>query len=294
VTAERILITGGGGQLASDLEAQLLQVDAEVFALAHADLDIADDAAVEAAFERVQPTAVYNCAAFHNVEVCEREEDRSFEVNARAVKRLAARCADRDAQFVHLSTNYVFDGTADRPYSEDDLPNARSIYAISKLAGEYAALAYAPDALVVRTAGLYGLHGSASKGGNFVTRMIARGREQGALRVVADQRLTPTFTSDLAAGILAAVDAGVTGTLHVTNSGATSWHEFTEAILELAGLSVPVEATTTVRQPGAADRPLNGVLVSSVSERAGLPALRPWRTALADYLEHAGLLAAAA
>jgi dTDP-4-dehydrorhamnose reductase len=291
VSTERVLITGGGGQLASDLEAQL-GADAEVLAPSRAELDITDEEAVAAAFERLRPTVVYNCAAFHNVEVCEREEDRAFEVNARAVKRLAARCADHGARLVHLSTNYVFDGTADRPYGEDDLPNPRSIYAISKLAGEHAALAYAPGALVVRTAGLYGLHGSASKGGNFVTRMIARAREQGALKVVADQQLTPTFTSDLAAGILAALDAGVTGTLHVTNSGATSWHGFTEAIMELAGVSVPVEAVDTVIGPGAADRPLNGVLASPASERARLAPLRPWRTALADYLEHAGLLAA--
>ena len=134
---------------------------------------------------------MFNCAAFHNVEVCEREEDSAFAVNARAVKRLAERCAADGARFVHLSTNYVFDGTAAAPYAEDDAPNPRSIYAISKLAGEHTALAYAPDALVVRTAGLYGLHGSVSKGGNFVTRMIARAREQGALKVVADQRLTP-------------------------------------------------------------------------------------------------------
>jgi dTDP-4-dehydrorhamnose reductase len=107
--------------------------------------------------------------------------------------------------------------------------------------------------------------------------------------VVADQRLTPTFTSDLACGILAAVEADVTGTLHITNSGATSWHGFTEAIMELAGVSVPVEAVSTVRQPGAADRPLNGVLVSPVSEHAGLAPLRSWETALADYLERAGL-----
>ncbi len=187
--------------------------------------------------DSVRPTVVYNCAAFHNVEVCESEEDRAFEVNARAVKRLATACADHGARFVHLSTNYVFDGTADRPYGEDELPSPRSIYAISKLAGEHAALAYAPGALVVRTAGLYGLHGSVSKGGNFVTRMIDRARDQGALKVVADQRLTPTFTSDLAAGILEAVEVGVTGTLHVTNSGATSWHGFTEAIMELAGVS---------------------------------------------------------
>jgi dTDP-4-dehydrorhamnose reductase len=291
VSTERALITGGGGQLASDLEAQL-RTCAEVVAPSHADLDITDDAAVRAVFDGVRPTVVYNCAAFHNVEVCESEEDRAFEVNARAVKRLAARCADHGARFVHLSTNYVFDGVADRPYGEDELPSPRSIYAISKLAGEHAALGYAPGALVVRTAGLYGLHGSVSKGGNFVTRMIGRAREQGALKVVADQRLTPTFTSDLAAGILTAVEANVTGTLHLTNSGATSWHEFTEAIMELAGVSVPVTAVSTVRQPGAADRPLNGVLVSPVSEHAGLAPLRPWRTALVDYLERAGLLAA--
>ena len=291
MSAERVLITGGGGQLASDLEEQL-STAAEVVAPSRAELDITDDAAVRAVFDDVRPTVVYNCAAFHNVEVCEREEDRAFAVNARAVKRLAACCAAHGARFVHLSTNYVFDGAADRPYGEDELPSPRSIYAISKLAGEHAALAYAPGALVVRTAGLYGLHGSVSKGGNFVTRMIARAREQGALKVVADQRLTPTFTSDLAAGILAAVEAEVTGTLHVTNSGATSWHGFTEAIMELAGVSVPVEAVSTVHQPGAADRPLNGVLFSPVSEHAGLAPLRYWRTALTDYLERAGLLAA--
>lgn len=292
MSLQRVLITGGGGQLASDLE--VLLEGAEVLAPPRADLDITDDAAVESIFVALRPTIVVNCAAFHNVEVCEREEDQAFAVNARAVKRLAVRCAEADAQLVHLSTNYVFDGTDAEPYDEDALPSPRSIYAISKLAGEHAALAYAPRALVVRTAGLYGLHGSASKGGSFVTRMIARAREHGALKVVADQRLTPTFTADLAAGILVAVDAGVTGTLHVTNSGATSWHGFTEAIMELAGLDVPVEAGTTTIAPGAADRPLNGVLQSSAYERAGLAPLRPWRTALTDYLERAGLLAGAA
>jgi dTDP-4-dehydrorhamnose reductase len=290
VSTARVLITGGGGQLASDLEEQL-RGGLEVHALSRAELDVGDDAAVRAIFDRVRPTVVYNCAAFHNVEVCEDEEGRAFEVNARAVKRLAEACASTGARLVHLSTNYVFDGTAERPYGENAPTSPRSIYAISKLAGEHAALAYAPDALVVRTAGLYGLRGSASKGGNFVTRMIARAREQGTLGVVADQRLTPTFTADLAAAIVEAVDAGVTGTLHVTNSGATSWHGFTEAIMDLAGVAVAVEPVSTERRPGAADRPLNGVLVSPRSERAGLTPLRPWRDALADYLEHAGLLA---
>jgi dTDP-4-dehydrorhamnose reductase len=284
----RVLITGGGGQLASDLEA-LLSARAEVRALGRAALDVTDDAAVAAVFEDFAPTVVYNCSAFHNVEVCEREEDRSFAVNARAVKRLATLTEQADAQLIHFSTNYVFDGTADGPYDELALPNPGSIYAISKLAGEYAALSYAPGALVVRTAGLYGMHGSVSKGGNFVTRMLARAREQGALNVVADQRVTPTFTADLAAAVTAAVDAGVSGTVHITNSGETSWHGFTEAIVRLAGVSADVQAAQTVRAPGAARRPLNGVLTSV----AGLGPLRPWDEALADYLERAGLLAAA-
>jgi dTDP-4-dehydrorhamnose reductase len=292
VSAGRILITGGGGQLASDLVG-LLPRDAEVVSATRAELDITDDAAVESVFAALRPTVVFNCAAFHNVEVCEREEDRAFAVNVRAVKRLAARCATAEAQLVHLSTNYVFDGTGAAPADEGDITNPRSVYAITKLAGEHAALAYAPGALVVRTAGLYGLHGSASKGGNFVTRMITRAREQGALTVVADQRLTPTFTADLAEGILAAVDAGVTGVVHITNSGATSWHGFTEAIMELADIPVPVQPAATNIPHGAADRPLNGVLCSSVWEHAGLAPLRPWRAALADYLERAGLMAAA-
>jgi dTDP-4-dehydrorhamnose reductase len=292
VIAQRVLITGGGGQLASDLEA-LLSDQHEVLALPRAVLDVTDDSAVRSAFSGLRPTLVLNCAAFHNVEVCEREEDQAFAVNARAVKRLAALCADMEAKLVHLSTNYVFDGTSAQPYVESDLPRPRSIYAISKLAGEHTALAYAPDALVVRTAGLYGLHGSVSKGGNFVTRMIARAREHGELTVVADQRLTPTFTADLAAGILAAVEAGTTGVMHLTNSGDTSWHGFTEAIMELAGVDVPVEAGTTTVPSGGADRPLNGVLRSTVAERAGMSPLRPWRDALTDYLERAGLLAGA-
>lgn len=286
----RALITGGGGQLASDL-AEQLDPYATVYAPTRAELDITDEAAVDAAFADFVPTLVVNCAAFHNVEVCEREEDRAFAVNARAVGRLARRCAEREARLVHLSTNYVFDGAAAEAYTEDSVPAPRSVYAISKLAGEYAALAYAPGALVVRTAGLYGLHGSASKGGNFVVRMLDRAREQDSLQVVADQLLTPTFTADLAAGILAAVAAGVSGTLHLTNAGSTSWYGFTEAIMELAGVEVEVNPVETTAPPGAADRPLNGVLESLVSERAGLAPLRPWHEALAAYLSRAGLAA---
>ena len=181
---DRTLITGGGGQLASDL-AQVLAERGQVWSRSREDLDITDDDAVATAISAIAPTVVYNCAAYHNVDVCEDTEDRAFAVNARAVKRLAQRCAEHGARLVHVSTNYVFDGTGETPWTEEDLPRPRSIYGLSKLAGEHAALAYAPDVLVVRTGGLYGEHGSASKGGNFV---VADDRPRPRHRRAADGR----------------------------------------------------------------------------------------------------------
>jgi dTDP-4-dehydrorhamnose reductase len=292
VSARRVLITGGGGQLASDL-VELLSGSDEVSARSRGELDVTDDAAVDRAFAELGPELVFNCAAFHNVEVCEHEEDRAAEVNVRAVKRLAERCAEHGSKLVHLSTNYVFDGSASEPYTEFDPPSPRSVYAFTKLGGEYAALAYAPDALVARTAGLYGLHGSASKGGNFVTRMSARAREQGALKMVADQRLSPTYTADLARALVEAVERGAGGLAHVTASGECSWFEFTQAIMELAGIEVEIEPVETTRSPGAADRPLNGVLNRPRADSLGLTPLRHWREGLAEYMERAGLTAGA-
>jgi dTDP-4-dehydrorhamnose reductase len=281
----RALITGGGGQLAHDLSA-LLGDSARAYP--RAELDITDEAALDRAFHEIEPDVVFNCAAFHNLDVCERDPDTSWAVNVKAVQALAR----RSPRLVHISTNYVFDGRRQEPYGEHDAPSPRSIYALTKLAGEYVALAYAESALVVRTAGLYGLHGSASKGGNFVERMIVRAREQGRLSVVADQRLQPTFTADLAGAILAAAEAGAEGLLHLTAEGDCSWYEFTVAILQEAGIDVPVDPTATTVAPGGVDRPLNGVLGRPRADAIGLARLRPWQDALADYMSRASLAAA--
>ena len=272
----RTLITGGGGQLASDLE---LRVDGAV-ALSHAQLDIGDSEGLARAFEEHTPELVLNCAAFHNVDACEREPDQAWAINVRAVRELAQHCDSHGAKLVHLSTNYVFDGRRPEPYGEDDLPRPRSVYALTKLAGEHAALAYAPGALVVRTAGLYGLAGSASKGGNFVERMLGRARNGDALGMVADQRLQPTFTADLADAILAALE--LEGVVHLVAGGACSWFEFTQAILDGAGLDVPLEPVETTIGPGGIDRPLNGVLASRFAP------MRSWDAQLADYMDRAG------
>jgi dTDP-4-dehydrorhamnose reductase len=273
------------------LEARL-SGHAEVRAPSHEELDVTDDAALGAVLAELRPDVVFNCAAFHNVGVCEEQEDRAFEVNARAVKRLAEGCREQ-GRLVHVSTNYAFDGRREEPYGEHDLPSPRSVYAISKHAGEHMALAYCPNALVVRTAGLYGLHGSGSKGGNFVMRMVAKAKQEGAIAMVADQSLTPTYTADLAKGLIEAVDSGIRGLLHLTNAGACSWFEFTEAIMQLADIEVSLEATQTNRAQGGPDRPLNGVLARQAADAAGLTPLRHWREALADYMRHADLAAAA-
>jgi dTDP-4-dehydrorhamnose reductase len=281
----RALVTGGGGQLASELDA-LLGADARSFT--HSELDITDPDALDRAFSEVDPDVVFNCAAFHNVDVCEAERGQAWRVNVEAVRELAL----RSPLLVHISTNYVFVGRRPEPYGEMDLPAPRSVYALTKLAGEYAAMAYAPRALVVRTGGLYGLQGSASKGGNFVQRMIARAREHGALRMVADQRVQPTFTADLARAILEAAAGRVEGIVHLTAAGDCSWHEFTVAIMSRAGIEVPIEPVDTVIGPGGIDRPLNGVLARPRADALGLTPLRPWDEALTDYMEQAGLAAA--
>lgn len=285
----RALITGGAGQLATDLD----RVLDDSVALDRAALDITDNGAVVRALDEHRPDVVFNCAAYHNVDECESNEEQAARVNVRAVKRLAEACSERDAKLVHFSTNYVFDGARPDPYAEHDLPAPRSVYAITKLAGEHAALAYCPDALVVRTAGLYGTAGSASKGGNFVERMVGRARSGEPIRMVADQRLQPTFTADLAPAVVAAAEEEARGVLHLTADGACSWHEFTLAILELTGIEAEVEPVKTTRKPGGADRPLNGVLARPAADALGLEPLRGWREALADYIGRAALATAA-
>ena len=282
----KALITGAGGQLGRDLSSRLDPESTSSFT--HAELDIGDEAAVERVFEEVEPDVVFNCAAFHNVEQCESEPDEAWAINVRAVQNLAG----RGAKLVHLSTNYVFDGRGREPYPEDHPPSPESWYALTKLAGEYAALAYGEGSLVVRTAGLYGIHGSASKGGNFVQRMLGRAHEQDGLKMVSDQRLQPTFTADLAAALVEAVEADADGVLHLTAGGACSWFEFTEAIMQLAGIEIPIEPVQTTIPPGGAARPLNGVLARPRADSLGLTPLRPWGEALADYMAEADLSAA--
>jgi dTDP-4-dehydrorhamnose reductase len=199
-------------------------------------------------------------------------------VNAEGAGIVAEECATAGVHLVHFSTNFVFDGTATEPYLETDAPSPLGVYARSKLEGEQRVQTAVPDALLIRSAALYGGAGSAVKGGSFPSRIVARARSGEPLRVVNDQRVNPTYTRDLAQAAVGLVDAGMRGLVHVVAAGCSSYWEFAVAILETAGLSVQPEPVSSEAFAAAAPRPLNGCLRSS-----RVPPLRHWREALRDY-----------
>jgi dTDP-4-dehydrorhamnose reductase len=278
-----MLITGARGQLGTDLVAVLAGRDA--VALAQDRLDVTDAAAVERALDEIRPAVVLNTAAYHRVDDIELDPRPAFLANAVAVHHLARACARRGVRLVHFSTDYVFGGRGPGPHAEDAPPAPLSAYGTSKLAGEHLVLAASPAHLVVRSAGLYGTAGSSGKGGNFVETMLRLARGGRPIRVVADQVLTPTYTSDLAAGVVRLLDAGPPGGIyHLTNGGACSWFEFAGRIFELCGLRPDLGPTTSAAFGAPARRPPNSVLADTRTAALGLPPLRPWPEALAAYL----------
>jgi dTDP-4-dehydrorhamnose reductase len=292
-----ILLIGAGGQLGTDLKNSLPA--ATLVPLARADLDVTDPTAIERVLAAHQPAWVINTAAFHRVDDIERDPEatrQAFLVNAAAVHHLARACTRHRARLVHLSTDYVFSGGQDGgpagPYSESAAPAPMCGYGLSKLAGERLIhLAAAPERpaeahVVVRSSGLYGVAGSAGKGGNFVETMLRMAREGKPIRVVDDQVTTPTYTRDLAEGIARLVAARPPGGVyHLTNGDACSWYEFARRIFTLCGLTPSLTPVSSAEFGAPARRPSpNGVLANTRAMALGLPALRPWPEALEAYL----------
>ncbi|HLH70099.1 MAG TPA: dTDP-4-dehydrorhamnose reductase [Candidatus Dormibacteraeota bacterium] len=268
----RVLITGAGGQLGSDLRRLL----PEALALDRQQLSVTDLGAVEAAVRGCE--VVVNCAAYNAVDAAELDPGPALAVNVEGAANVALACRKAGARLIHFSTNYVFDGSGDRPFSERDQPRPLGAYARSKLEGERRVLQILPEALVVRSAGLFGVVGSAVKGGSFPERVVRKALAGERLRVVVDQRLNPTYTADLAAAVVDLLDAGLSGVVHLVAEGCCSYWELAVETLRLVGLEAPVEPLTTAELGAAAPRPGNGCLVS---ER--VPALRPWQAGLAAW-----------
>ena len=270
----RWLVTGAGGMLGSDVVAAL--GDREVTALTRAELDVTDAAAALAAVDGHD--VVVNAAAWTAVDDAEAHEGAAFAVNALGAAHLARACAATGARLLQVSTDYVFSGDDTTPYAEDAPTAPHSAYGRTKLAGEWAVRAALPDrSWIVRTAWLYGAHGA-----NFVATMRRLELERETVSVVDDQTGQPTWTADLAAQVVALVDADAPpGTYHGTSTGATTWHGLARLVFELAGADpARVLATTTAAFPRPAPRPAWSVLGHDRWTDAGLAPVRRWDDAL--------------
>ncbi len=286
----KILLIGASGQLGGDLLRN--NPGHQIEAPGRDELDLARPEEMGAAIRARRPDLVINCAAFHNVPLCETQPEQAFRINCVALRDLAAACAEIDARLVSFSSDYVFRGDQRSPYAEADLPGPVQVYGITRLAGEYAALAAAPrHAAVVRTCGLYGKSGAKSKGGNFVDGRVADARAGKRIEMASEQIVAPTSTQDLSKAVFALIahPQFAPGLYHLVNEGSCSWYEFTRAIVELMGLRSEVVPVDRGGRSGAMRRPLYSVLANTRARALGV-VLRPWQEALGDYLraKHSG------
>lgn len=279
----RMLIIGANGMLAHDVRRVAERAGHELALVDLPELDITDAAAVDAFFERARPEACVNCAAWTDVDGAEEKRAQAHAVNADGAGNLARVAAGVGAPLLHISTDYVFDGTAPlaadgrpRPYVESDPTGPRSVYGTTKLEGERQVLAASVRHTVVRTAWLYGVAGP-----NFVDTMLRLAGEREAVQVVDDQIGSPTWSGHLAPALLGLLERGVSGLVHLTGTGEVSWNGFAREIFRQAEKRCRVEAIATADMPRPAPRPAWSALAS---ERADVLPMPPWQDGLAGYL----------
>jgi len=272
----RVLVTGAGGMLGRDVVRACEMRGHRVLGLTHAELDIDDGPAVDAAVGRVRPDAVVNCAAWTDVDGAEQHETDALRINSEAAGVVAAAAATVGATVVYPSSDYVFDGNKASPYVESDLTAPLSAYGRSKLAGETSTQVANERHMIVRSSWLYGAGGR-----NFVETMLALGADQPEVLVVSDQVGCPTYTAHLAASIAELIEGESFGIHHVAGGGSCSWYDFAQEIFDQSGTDCRVMAATTDMLARSATRPAYSVLGSERSDARALPS---WKQGLAAYL----------
>jgi dTDP-4-dehydrorhamnose reductase len=275
----RILVTGANGQLGRELVRLQAPQNMEIIGFGRGEMDITDLAQCRSVIRAHMPDAVVHCAAYTKVDQAESEPDEAYRVNAYGTRNAALAAEEIGAKFVYVSTDYVFDGRADKPYREYDRTDPQTVYGRSKLAGEQLVQSLSSRYFIVRTSWVYGKYGA-----NFVKTMLKLAEERDRLKVVHDQVGSPTYTLDLARFLLELVKSDYYGIYHASNSGVCSWYEFAKAIFEERRLNVHVEPCTTEEFPRPAPRPAWSVLDHGAIRAHGFEPLRPWREALRDYL----------
>ncbi len=276
----KVLIVGARGMLGTAL-VKAFSSSHQVQGVDLPGLDITDRDQCQRRAGEFSPDVIVNSAALTAVDYCEDHEEEAFRVNGEGAGNLAGAAAAIGAVLVYYSTDYVFDGLNSDAYLEEDPPNPQSVYGRSKWRGEELVRAHCPDHLILRTSWLFGENGK-----NFVATVLTAARSGQPLRVVNDQRGSPTYTRDLAGCTLRMLDAACRGTYHVTNGGSCSWFELAVRAVEWAGISdVRVTPVTSAEYPRPARRPPNSVLANARLDREGFPPMRPWPLAVQEYIK---------
>ena len=285
----KILVIGARGMLGSDL-VPLLQIKYDVFEADTHNCNILDQEQLRDVVASYRPEVIIHTAAYTNVDQAESNPDIASQVNETGTKHVAAAASAYHAKLVYISTDYVFNGTHSTPYTEDETTHPLGVYGRTKLGGErhiqeiFHRTAYPSEYLIVRTAWLYGRHGK-----NFVSAILQRAQQRLPLRVVHDQTGSPTYTKDLARGIISLLEHHGSGIVHVTNSGSCTWYEFAKSILEYARLSdVSIEPITTEQLQRPALRPRFSVLDTSKFTTLTGQHMRHWKEGLQEYFEELG------
>jgi dTDP-4-dehydrorhamnose reductase len=280
-------IIGANGQLGADVCAAFSRHGFDIIPVNHDHADIADVTAIRRILTTAKPDCVINTAAMHNVEKCELNPCKAYEVNAIGVHNLCTICSEIDSCLIHISTDYVFNGAKKVPYVEDDAPLPLNVYANSKVAGEYYVRTLLPvTGTVVRVGALYGANPCRAKSGlNFVRLMLKAAKERPEIRVVDDEIVTPTSTTAVAEQLVVLARAKAAGVFHATCQGACSWFAFAERIFTLSGISPNLQKANPGEFPAKTPRPSYSVLDNKRLKELKLDVMPDWPSALAEYLK---------
>lgn len=282
----RVAVIGGNGQLGSDVVRAFTENGDSVVALRHEDMDISVFESVARMLKDLRPELIVNTAAMHHVERCEQDPRLAFTVNALGPRNVAIVAQDLGAMFMHVSTDYVFDGGKRSPYEENDTPQPLNVYGNSKLAGEQFVRCTVDRHFVLRTSALYGTRPCRGKGGlNFVDLMLKLGNERGRVRVVDSETVTPTSTCELARQMVILSRSDGFGVFHATAEGNCTWYEFAREIFSIAKLPVKVDVAAPEEFPSKVLRPRYSVLENARLKAYSRNCFRPWQEGIRYYLD---------
>jgi len=285
VNKHKVVIFGSGGQLGVELVREFTNRGYTVKGFDRSAVDISDGSRVEHSLAEVDPGIVLNAAAYNQVDVAENEPSAAYQANGLAVRNLAMACRQVDAQLVHYSTDYVFDGTAGRPYTEEDPTHPLGAYAVSKLAGELYAQAYLDKPLIIRTSGVFGPGGLNTARGNFIETMLRQAAAGRTIRAVEDHVASPTYAPYLAARTADLIERGQSGVFHAGGGAAISWFEYARMIFRLAQVNADLQPVNARQYRTAARRPKYSALSNGKMESAGIAPMPPLEEAVRSYLE---------